>query len=425
MSQTQSVEGVLAGCLSSIPTPYQDPNLVFEEVLSAVSQFPTLRVHLGEHAHSHSTSQIVLQLSGTIPMSYKGVVYHLPLRLSLPLDYPSCPPAVVLTPTDDMFIMANHPNVAENGTVIRTPPFRDSWRPTHMVLAEYLVMLGQLFGKEPPLRLKPQNSTPSFASTELSSASSSLARDQSNPIQFGSRYQTASSRRSTRDPLSDATASLSLTTPTAIASTVREAPAPVKSPRALSEDRVNALLRQQMQLVSDSETSEIGRLLELQSKLEGNANRLKQFEKDIEDAEESTALRMRQIQEKTGELHAWLQDQASATTPTTSVADIEASAPSVSDNSVENLPFPQSLWHAICPGSTKNAQAIASVLSPAALQGLLCKSEDAAIDEVLYAMEEDLAHNNSDFDQYLKTVRQLAREQFFLRALSMKCEGKL
>ncbi|WRX10391.1 Ubiquitin E2 variant [Theobroma cacao] len=52
-----------------------------------------------------------------------------------------------------------------------------------------------------------------------------------------------------------------------------------------------------------------------------------------------------------------------------------------------------------------------------------CSAADSAIEDVLYKLDKALELEAVSFDSYIKQVRSLAREQFFLRASEMKLNG--
>jgi len=51
-------------------------------------------------------------------------------------------------------------------------------------------------------------------------------------------------------------------------------------------------------------------------------------------------------------------------------------------------------------------------------------AEEAALEDTIYYLGDALRKEKMDLDQYLRTVRQLSRRQFLLRATLKKCKQK-
>lgn len=55
-------------------------------------------------ANPHS----IVNLSGTFPITFKGVTYNLPLHVRVLPDFPASAPVVFLVPTPEMAIVKQH-----------------------------------------------------------------------------------------------------------------------------------------------------------------------------------------------------------------------------------------------------------------------------------------------------------------------------
>jgi ESCRT-I complex subunit TSG101 len=60
-----------------------------------------------------------------------------------------------------------------------------------------------------------------------------------------------------------------------------------------------------------------------------------------------------------------------------------------------------------------------------ALQYIELMAEDYTLDDVIYHLDKELGNGNCDPDVWLKTLRQVSRQQFEARALAMKCRTEL
>lgn len=62
-----------------------------------------------ETAHEDGRPQLLIHLSGTLPVVFRGATYNIPLTIWLPHEYPKKPPIVFVTPAKDMLIRpGNH-----------------------------------------------------------------------------------------------------------------------------------------------------------------------------------------------------------------------------------------------------------------------------------------------------------------------------
>lgn len=71
-------------------------------------------------------------------------------------------------------------------------------------------------------------------------------------------------------------------------------------------------------------------------------------------------------------------------------------------------------------GSVENAEEAFECVDVLSKQMLDCTSADLAIEDTLYALDKGVQVGSVPFDQYLRSVRALSREQFFHRATAAK-----
>ena len=55
-------------------------------------------------AYESGVSALLLHIAGTLPVTFRGVVYRFPITLWVPNTYPREPPIVYVTPTQDMLV---------------------------------------------------------------------------------------------------------------------------------------------------------------------------------------------------------------------------------------------------------------------------------------------------------------------------------
>jgi ESCRT-I complex subunit TSG101 len=64
-------------------------------------------------AHDNGQVQLLLCLYGTIPVSYRGATYNIPVAVWITPSYPKHPPIVYVTPTPNMLVkMGKHVDLA-------------------------------------------------------------------------------------------------------------------------------------------------------------------------------------------------------------------------------------------------------------------------------------------------------------------------
>ncbi|RAK72838.1 putative endosomal sorting complex protein TSG101 [Aspergillus fijiensis CBS 313.89] len=135
---------------------YQDPNRTYHDVANALAQYPSIAPRTEVYTYETGFSALLLQLSGTLPVSFRGTVYRFPVTLWIPNTYPREPPMVYVTPTQDMAVRVGQ-HVTLEGRVYHhyLAHWAEAWERSSLV--DFLLILREVFAKEPPVRYKHQS----------------------------------------------------------------------------------------------------------------------------------------------------------------------------------------------------------------------------------------------------------------------------
>ncbi|RAL09085.1 putative endosomal sorting complex protein TSG101 [Aspergillus homomorphus CBS 101889] len=134
---------------------YQDPNRTYHDVANALAQYPSLAPRTEVYTYETGFSALLLQLSGTLPVSFRGTVYKFPVTIWISNTYPRDPPIVYVTPTQDMAVRVGQ-HVTLEGRVYHhyLAHWAGAWERSSLV--DFLLILREVFAKEPPVRYKQQ-----------------------------------------------------------------------------------------------------------------------------------------------------------------------------------------------------------------------------------------------------------------------------
>ena len=95
---------------------YQQAELAVADATAAAQRWPTLQLGVENPPSSASSGpHELMKLSGLLPISFRGVVYNIPITVWLPVEYPARPCTPFLTPTPEMQIVPNHQHVGSDG----------------------------------------------------------------------------------------------------------------------------------------------------------------------------------------------------------------------------------------------------------------------------------------------------------------------
>ncbi|KAL5354993.1 UEV domain-containing protein [Aspergillus floccosus] len=138
---------------------YQDPNRTYSDVANVLAQYPSLSPRTEVYTYENGFSALLLQLSGTVPVLFRGMTYKFPITLWIPNTYPRDPPLVYVTPTQDMAVRVGQ-HVTLEGRVYHhyLAHWAEAWERSSLV--DLLLILREVFAKEPPVKYKQQQAPP-------------------------------------------------------------------------------------------------------------------------------------------------------------------------------------------------------------------------------------------------------------------------
>ncbi|KAI1389312.1 UEV-domain-containing protein [Hypoxylon trugodes] len=156
---------VLNWLYSVLTSEYQDVNRTYNDVAQALSQYPSLSPRTDVHTFDNGVSALLLHLSGTIPVIFRGTTYRFPISLWIPHAYPREAPLGYVTPTESMMVRPGQ-HVDPQGRIYH--PYLVGWAEfwDKSSLLDFLAILRDIFAKEPPVVSRQQaRPTPQQQST--------------------------------------------------------------------------------------------------------------------------------------------------------------------------------------------------------------------------------------------------------------------
>lgn len=136
---------------------YRNKDLTKSAILSTLSAFNDLRPKYDKFVFSDNTRKDLLCLDGTIPVSFKGATYNIPICIWLFETHPYNPPMCYVRPTQVMMIKPSK-HVDANGRVYL--PYLHEWKHPNSDLIGLIQVMTIIFGENSPVYSRPANQPP-------------------------------------------------------------------------------------------------------------------------------------------------------------------------------------------------------------------------------------------------------------------------
>ncbi|KAI9890631.1 MAG: hypothetical protein M1814_003829 [Vezdaea aestivalis] len=156
---------VLNWLYSVLTGSYVDINRTYNDAARVLSAYSALAPRTEVYTYENGSSALLLQISGSLPVVYRGSNYGFPITLWIPHNYPREVPLVYITPNLDMTLRPSQ-YVSSEGRVYH--PYLAGWTDfwDKSTILDLLAILRDIFAKEPPVKANiTQRSQPYLEST--------------------------------------------------------------------------------------------------------------------------------------------------------------------------------------------------------------------------------------------------------------------
>lgn len=382
---SQYTQQLLSGVLSQrgpSALPYSEDVkwLIRQHLLALSDAYPSLQPKTAIFTHNDGRSVNLLQADGTVPMVYHQVTYNIPIIIWLMESYPRYPPLVFVNPTRDMVIKRHHSFVNPSGVV--SISYLRNWVYPSSNLVELARSLSDDFGRDPPLYSQrrpnptPSPSPPPSINNSISSMGSMVP---------GTGTAAAGGSRPAIPPRMAYAPSPYSTTTAASGGRIMEDPGEVYKRNAVNKLVEN--LHSDIVKLRKTREAEMEGLFSAQGLLRQREEELGKGLKEMLDEKEGLEQQLQMVLMNSDVLDGWLMENEEKLGKLGGNVDV--------DQAFEP-----------CDGLSK--------------QMLDCTASDLAIEDTIYALDKALQEATIPFDQYLRNVRMLSREQFFHRAMATK-----
>lgn len=133
--------------LRGVPFQYAHKDRLRSDVASLLTSCATLTPRTETFSRG-GQSVTLFHLYGTLPISYRGSTYNIPVTFYFDPPYPHQAPRCFVTPTPGMALKPNHHHVDERGMIHL--PYLAVWNATSS-LAELVQFIASVFSEQPPV----------------------------------------------------------------------------------------------------------------------------------------------------------------------------------------------------------------------------------------------------------------------------------
>ncbi|MBN3300872.1 TS101 protein, partial [Amia calva] len=338
------------------------------------------------YVFNDGSTRDLMSLTGTVPVSYRGNVYNIPVCLWLLDTYPYNPPICFVKPTSAMMIKTGK-HIDANGKIYL--PYLHEWKHPQSDLYGLIQVMIVVFGEEPPVFSRPTTQT-SYPYQATGPPNPSYMPGMPAGSPYGSSHSTNPSGYPNYQypsgnsyPPAGSTPHYNAQPPVTTVGPSRDGTIGEDTIRASLISAVSDKLRWRMKEEMDRAQAELDALKRTEEDLKKGHQKLEEMvsrlDQEVADVDRNIDL----LKKKDEELSAALEKMESQS----------------ENNDIDDVIVPT---------------------APLYKQILNLYAEENAIEDTIFYLGEALRRGVIDLEVFLKHVRLLSRKQFQLRALMQK-----
>ena len=131
---------------------YAQPARVMHDIMDVWQHYSALRHMAKTHFHADGRESFLVVLDGTVPITYNGANYNIPIEVLLAENYPNEAPLCFVRPVAGMEVRRKHRHVSMDGRV--NLPYLSAWRAHDHNLSTLLQHMVAVFSSDPPVFTK-------------------------------------------------------------------------------------------------------------------------------------------------------------------------------------------------------------------------------------------------------------------------------
>lgn len=373
---------------------YQNPEAAYQDISNVLNHYQGLKPQQEDYIFMDGSSKDLVNLSGTIPVNYRGAMYNIPICIWLIDTHPKNAPICYVKPTSDMLVKVSA-FVDQNGRVYL--PYLHDWSHNESDLLGLIQVMIVTFGEQPPVfaKVKSDNTPPYPPYSPKPPGFGGPPYPTSTPYPPSSGfsggyppYPPSTNAFPSFPPYPNSpfpayppTSSFGCPNPAVGTGTIKDEHIRESLMTAIQEKLLRKMKEQFMQSQAELQTLKKTQdeLKQGKTKLDILLNKLEKEQKDLDK-------NITVLQDKEQELNT----------------------------AIEKIGSQESI----------DVDDAVTTTAPLYKQLLNAFAEEAALEDAIYYMGEALRCGVIDLDVFLRQVRALSRKQFMLRALMQKCRQK-